>query len=96
MSNLDLSEVKSEQMDKLETTAMSVIQDVLEEKREVDDVAQAAIKTMSMVAKNRQTQTARMGLSWNIAATIGDDEALKKYVEITTPKIKKALAGKVA
>jgi len=96
MNSLDLTDVKEEQLDKLETTAIGILQDVLDEKRDVDDLAQVAVKTISMVAKNRVTQTARMGLSWNIASTVGDPEQLKRYVEVTTPKIKKALAGKVA
>jgi hypothetical protein len=81
-------------MEKMEVKAIDIIVDVLDEKREVDDTAKMAMKTLGVVAKNRQTLTNRQAIGFSMAQSIANESQLKKYISVTNPKVQKALAGK--
>lgn len=94
MVSLAISDEKVTKLDALENKAIEVVQAALDGNSEVDERAQMAMKTMSVVAKNRQTTTHRAAIEFTMASTIGSDKELKKYVAVTNPQIRKALAGK--
>jgi hypothetical protein len=93
MKNLDLSKEKMESIDRLETLAIKTLEQALDDKREIDDKVKVAVKVVSMVAKNRQTLTAREGIRFSMASSIATEAQLKKYIAVTQPDIRKALAG---
>ena len=92
MSSLDMTEAKIKDLDSLETSAITIMQKVMKDERDMDDTAKAAIKVLNMVAKNRQTLTAREGIRMSMVTYIADEAELKKYVLATQPQIKKLLA----
>ena len=94
MSNLDLSKEKIASLEKLEEAAIIVLLDALAPGGEVDEKAKMAQKVTNTVAKNRQTMTAREGIRFSMAATIGTEADLKRYISVTQPEVKRALAGK--
>lgn len=94
MANLAISSEKEQKLDKLESSAIEIMQEVMDDKRDVDDTAKAAVKLLGVVAKNRQTMTAREALGFNMASVISNEKQLKKYVEITNPQIKKAISSR--
>lgn len=91
---LEISVIKEKQMDEIESEALKVMLSVLKDERDWDEVSSAAMKTMGVIAKNRQTMTAREGIRFNMAASLSDPNALKKYVVATQPEIRKCLAEK--
>lgn len=91
--NLDMTEAKASKMDKLEDGAIEILQEVMNGTRDMDDPAKAAMKVIGVVAKNRQTLTAREASRFNMAQSIATEEQLRKYVLATQPQIKK-LTGK--
>jgi hypothetical protein len=94
MPNLDLTKEKIQNLDNLENIAIRTLTEALDDEREVDDKVQLAMKTANMVAKNRQTMTAREGIRFSMAQSIATESQMKKYVEVTQPEVKKALNGK--
>lgn len=97
MITLQMTEAKARKLEAVEDLALDVIKDALDETVAADDEkVKVAVKTMSVVAKNRQTSTHRVGIDFGMATSIATDEQLKKYIEVTSPHIKKALTGKVA
>lgn len=94
MSNLDLTKAKIANLEKLEDVAIRTLMQTLDGEREVDDKVQVAMKVANMVAKNRQTMTAREGIRFSMAQSIGTNDQLKKYITISQPEVKKALQGK--
>ncbi len=97
MVTLQMTEAKARKLEKVEDLALDAIREALDGTVEADDEkVKVAVKTMSVVAKNRQTSTHRVGIDFGMASSIATDEQLKKYIEATSPHIKKALAGKVS
>lgn len=96
MSNLDLTQAKVTKLEALEDLAIATLTETLGGDREVDDKAQVAVKVVNMVTKNRQTMTAREGIRFSMATTIGTESQLKKYIAVTQPEVRKALEGKKA
>jgi len=94
MPSLDLTEAKADKFDKLEDGALGMMQDVIDGNRDMDDVAKGAMKILNVVAKNRQTLTAREASRFHMACAISDETALKKYVNATQPQIKKLTGTK--
>ena len=92
MSSLDMTEAKIKDLDTLETSAITIMQKVMKDERDMDDTAKAAIKVLNMVAKNRQTLTAREGIRMSMVTYIASEAELKKYVLATQPQIKKLMA----
>ena len=97
MVTLQMTEAKARKLEEVEGLALDVIKDALDDNIAADDEkVKVAVKTLSVVAKNRQTSTHRVGIDFGMATSIATEEQLKKYIEATSPHIKKALAGKVA
>lgn len=97
MVTLQMTEVKARKLEEVEDLALDTIKEALDGTIAADDEkVKVAVKTMSVVAKNRQTSTHRVGIDFGMATSIATDEQLKKYIETTSPHIKKALIGKVA
>jgi len=95
MANLEITEARAAQMDKIEETSLNLLQAYLEGKRAGGDDIVTARCLLNVIKGNRQTQTAREALRFNMASAITKDRnALKKYVQATEPKIKHLLAGK--
>jgi len=95
MNSLDMTKSKTERLDVLEDLAIITLTAALKDEREVDDKTQIAMKTLNMVAKNRQTMTAREGIRFSMAQSIATEQQLAKYIAATQPGVKKALAGNV-
>ena len=97
MISLQMTEAKARKLEEVEDLALDVIKDALNDTLPSDDEkVKVAVKTMSVVAKNRQTSTHRVAIDFGIATSIATDKEMKKYIETTSPHIKKALAGKVS
>lgn len=93
MRALDVTEKKAKSFDEMENKAITVIEKVLSEGRDVDDLTKVALQSLNIVAKNRQTLTNRQAIGWSIAHTIATPEELKKYIEVTNPELSKLLQG---
>ena len=94
MKNLDITDASIEKMEKMESKAIDINNDALNGNRDVDDAAKLAIKSLSVVAKNRQTLTNRQAIGFSMAQSIATETQLKKYIAVTNPKVQKALTGK--
>ncbi len=95
MSTLDISPQKEKLFDELEIVAGQQILKYLKGERGGGDDIRVAQGTLSNIAKNRQTMTARDALKFNMASIITDDpKKLKKYVESTQPEIKRLMGTK--
>ena len=97
MISLQMTEAKARKLAEVEDLALDVIKGALNETFASDDEkVKVAVKTMSVVAKNRQTLTHRVAIDFGMAILIATDKEMKKYIETTSPHIKKALAGKAS
>jgi hypothetical protein len=95
MRSLDVSDTKGKKLDEMENTALDILNDFFKGKRDFGDDVKLAMQSLHVVAKNRQTLTAREGMRFNMVSAITDDpKALKKYVDATSPEIGKLLPGK--
>lgn len=94
MSNLDVTEMKAGKLNKLEDSAIQILQGFVDGNRDCDEVVKGSLKIMNVVAKNRQTVTHRTAIEFGMATSIATEEQLRKYIEVTNPQVKKALAGK--
>lgn len=94
MNDLTMLPKKIEQMDKMEDLSMEAINAALNDEIDADgDKVKVAVKMMGVVAKNRQTLTHRKAVDFNMAGVALSDEQLRKYVNATSPQIKKALGA---
>jgi len=92
MASLDLSESRAQELEKLEGTAVNIMQQYLDGKRAGSDEIKFAMQSLNVVAKNRQTTTARDAMRFNMVSALTDDpKVLKRYVKATQPEIKKLL-----
>jgi hypothetical protein len=97
MKNMEINEKRAEQFDKLEKTAIELLQDYLDGNRQGGDDVVTARCVLNVIKGNRQTMTAREALKFNMASSITDDpKVLKRYVEATNPAISKLLGAKKA
>ncbi len=97
MVSLQMTEVKAEKMGELEDMSMDTIKKALKGEKESDsEEVKISVKVLGIVAKTRQTLTNRSAIDFGMATSIASDKELKKYIEVTSPHIKKALVGKVA
>ncbi len=97
MISLQMTEAKAKKLEEVESLALDVIKEALDDTIAADDEkVKVAVKTMSVVAKNRQTLTHRTAIDFGMATSIATDREMKKYIETTSPHIKKALTGKVS
>ncbi len=96
MNSLNMTDAKAKKMSEIEDMSLDTIKKALDGKLSADsDEVKVAVKMMGVVAKNRQTLTNRSAIEFGMAQIIATEAGLKKYVEITSPQIKKAIAGKV-
>lgn len=94
MITLQITDAKAKKLDEVEDLALEEIRSALKGETAADDeVVKVAVKTLSMVAKNRQTSSHRAAIEFGMATSIATDEQLKKYIEVTNPQVQKALTG---
>jgi len=92
MSNMEITEKRAEQFDKLEETSINILQQYLEGKRSGGDDIVTARCVLNVIKGNRQTTTAYAALKFNMVSTVTDDtKKLKKYLDATQPEIKKLI-----
>lgn len=95
MKNLDITQKKADQMSEIEDMSLATIKKALEGTIDADDdKVKVSVKVLSTVAKNRQTLTNRAAVEFSMAKSISTEADLKKYVQVTSPQIKKAIGGK--
>jgi len=91
-----MTEAKAKKMSEIEDMSLDTIKQAIQGDINADeDKVKVAVKMMGVVAKNRQTLTNRSAIEFGMAQIIATEAGLKKYVEITNPQVKKAIAGKV-
>jgi len=94
MNNLEISESKANQLDELEAMSIKTLKEYIGGNRQGGDDIRIAAQMMQVVAKNRQTTTAREALRFNMITSITDDpKTLTKYAKATQPQIGKLLPG---
>jgi len=95
MSRLDVTKEKAAKLSEIEDLSLDTIKEALSGKVDAgEEEVKVATKMLSVVAKNRQTMTNRCAIEYNMAANVGTEEQLKKYVAVTNPQIQKALGAK--
>ena len=96
MKTLDISDTKAKKLDEMENSALDILNGFFSGNRDFGDEVKLAMQSLNIVAKNRQTLTAREGQRFNmISAITKDAKVLKKYIQVTSPEIGKLLPGKV-
>lgn len=97
MKNLQMTEEKTKKLDEIEDLALDTIKQALKEEIDSDDErVKVSVKTLGIVAKNRQTSTHRSAIEYGMAANIATPEQLKKYINATNPQIKKTFTKKLS
>ena len=95
MSSLDLTQKKADEMSAIEDLALKTIKSALEGNLDAEDEkVKVSVKMLSTVAKNRQTMTNRAAIEFSMARCVASEAGLKKYVQVTSPQIQKAIGGK--
>lgn len=95
MAQMELTPQSEQKWTELEQISLDAVRSAIQRGGELDDSEKAAVKTLGIAAKNRQTSTARAALHFNMASSIADPEELKRYIQTTSPIVVKALtAGK--
>jgi len=89
--NMEITEARAEQFDKLENQACMLLQAYLEGKRAGGDDVVTARCVLSVIKGNRQTSTARDALKYAMVSDLGDPKVRERYVEVTQPEIKRLL-----
>ena len=92
MITLQITPQKEAALNAIEDLSMKVVKKAL--KGEIgpeDDQVKIAVATLSLVAKNRQIATKRDSFEFAVAVSTATEEQLAKYIEVTSPKIHKAL-----
>jgi len=94
MNNLEVTDAKAKKLGELEDLSIETIRNALTETIPADaETVKVAVKTLSMVARNRQTMTNRSAIECGMATRIATPEEMRKYVANTTPHVIKALTG---
>jgi hypothetical protein len=91
MSSLDISEEKAKKFSKIEDSALDIIQEYFDGTREGGDEIITARCMISAVKGNRQAETVKHSLNFNMVQMVADENQLKKYVKASCPEIKKLL-----
>lgn len=91
MSNMEITEARAQQFDKLEDQACIVLQQYLEGKRPGGDDVVTSRCVLNVIKGNRQTTTARDALRYTMVNDLGDPKVRERYVRATEPEIKKLL-----
>ena len=89
--NMEITEARAEQFDKLENQACMLLQAYLEGTRPGGDDVVTARCVLSVIKGNRQTSTARDALKYAMVSDLGDPKVRERYVKATQPEIKKLL-----
>ncbi len=85
---LDMNPKTEKAMVALEEKSIEALSEALGRGGEMDDTEKAAVKLLGVVAKNRQTLTARSALNFQMAREItSDPAAMRKYVAATNPQL---------
>jgi len=91
MNPLEITKEKAEAMNKLEDSAMKILQEYFDGERQGGDDVVTARNWLNTMKGNRQTMTALLGLELNIVSSIASEEQMKNYVKIRHPKLYKNL-----
>ena len=95
MNTLEINEEKAARFNKLEDTAIDIVQEYFDGKHQGGDDVKMAGQMINAMKGNRQTATVRDALKFNMVRALTDDpKAMKRYVESTQPGIKKIITGK--
>jgi hypothetical protein len=89
--NMEITEARAAQFDKLENQACVLLQEYLEGKRTGGDDIVTARCVLNVIRGNRQTTTARDALRYAMVSDLGDPKVRERYVKATEPEIKKLL-----
>lgn len=87
MNPLEITEQKAEAMNKLEDSAMKILQEYFDGKRQGGDDVVTARNFLNTMKGNRQTSTALLALEFNIILSVAENDQLKKYVKARHPKL---------
>ena len=93
MSVLEIGPEKAKNMSKLEDSALKILQEYFDGERQGGDDVVAARCVLNVVKGNRQTQTVRETLNYNMVSDLEDPKLRKKYISATQPEIKKLMKG---
>lgn len=91
---MEISEARAAQFDKLEDSSCKLIQEYFDGKRQGGDDIVTARCVLNVIKGNRQTDTARLALKYNMVHDLADPKVLKKYIKTTQPQVGKLLTGK--
>lgn len=91
MNGLEIGEKKAQKMSEVEDTSLELVLAYLKGERQGGDDVVTARCMINAIKGNRQTQTAKTALTFNMVQSIADEGQLKKYVSATCPEIKKLL-----
>lgn len=95
MNSLEITENKAGKLNEIEDLALDITKDVLKGIQPGDsEEAKIAMKTLGIVAKNRQTTMHGKAIEFSMAASIANDKELRRYIKVSTPHVVKALTGK--
>lgn len=94
MTVLEIGPQKDKLFDELETIAADKLLKYLKGEAPGGDDIRVAQATMSNIAKNRQTSTAREALIFNMVQSVADERNVEKFLEARHPKIMKDMKRK--
>jgi len=88
---MEIGKEKAAIFEKVETSALRVIQEYLDGERQGGDDVVTARCTLSVIKGNRQAAGAMQALGYGMARDLQEPKILKKYVKVTNPEIKKLM-----
>lgn len=92
MITLQITPQKEAALNAIEDLSMKVVKKALKGEIAPEDIqVKIAVATLSLVAKNRQIATKRASFEFAVAVSTATEDQLAKYIEVTSPKIHKAL-----
>lgn len=96
MNPLEITKEKAQAMNKLEDSAMKILQEYFDGDRQGGDEVVTARSVINTTKGNRQTSTAFAALEFNIISSVAEGKQLENYVKNRHPKLlkqRKKLAG---
>jgi hypothetical protein len=97
MNTLEMTQLKAERLSEVEDVAIGIVHKALKDELAPDcEAVKLAIKSLSIVAKNRVTVTHSQAIGFGMAQAIGTEKELEQYIAVTNPQVRAALKGKKA
>jgi hypothetical protein len=87
MNPLEITEQKADVMNKLEDSAMKILQEYFDGQRQGGDDVVTARNVLNTIKGNRQTSSALLALEFNIISSVAQEKELTNYVKIRHPKL---------